>query len=403
MEDNEFLKEFSKILNPHGNWTGKGTNLKDIFQEKLKESKLSQYQAEKLLGVERKTLEGILNNTSKRVDVITLLKIGQFIGLDVNTVIGLFVNQISADNVGKYEESKKRSFIADNFDIKNLYTAKFIKSRVDFEKIEERIVKYFGLKDITDYSRSSYTPAFKKGKKAGNILMIEFFVRSAIEHFKKIGNPNTYNREALIELIPKIKPYTRNEEKGLKNITDALYNVGVTVIYQPHLPTTQIYGATFVWDNKPFIVLTDFHKKYPTLWFSLFHELHHVLWDFEDIKTQTYHLTGEQDLFLLQEDKADEFARDYLFSNERAKFIYPQIDNQFIIENYAEECHIHSSIIYSNYCYDTNKLKGESYWGKFHRHIPSSALSLNYLNSNPFEFESIEESVTHLKENVFNF
>ena len=109
----------------------------------------------------------------------------------------------------------------------------------------------------------------------------------------------------------------------------ALYNVGVTVIFQPMLSRTQIRGATFLINNKPCIVVTDLHKSYPTIWFSLIHELHHVLFDLEELEKVKYHLTGEPDLFLMQEDKANEFASEYLISAEKLRYIEPLIHNHF--------------------------------------------------------------------------
>ena len=167
--------------------------------------------------------------------------------------------------------------------------------------------------------------------------MKEFWVRSAFMHFEKISNPNEFNREALISLIPKIRPYTMNIKQGLKVVTQALYNCGLTVIYQPHLPTTQVRGATFVVNHKPCIVLTDLNKNYATIWFALMHEIYHVLYDLDEIEKQTFHLTGEPDLFLLEEDKANQFSRDYLFAREKSKYISKYINSPHIVREYAHK------------------------------------------------------------------
>lgn len=42
--------------------------------------------------------------------------------------------------------------------------------------------------------------------------MREFWIRSAYTQFVAINNDNDYDRKKLIEIIPKIKPYSRNEE-----------------------------------------------------------------------------------------------------------------------------------------------------------------------------------------------
>jgi HTH-type transcriptional regulator/antitoxin HigA len=89
--------------------------------------------------------------------------------------------------------------------------------------------------------------------------MKDFWIKSSYKYFELIDNPNDYSRQNLVELIPKIKPYTQNVETGLLTVFQALFNIGITVVFQPSLPKTQIRGATFLIKNKPCIVITDFN------------------------------------------------------------------------------------------------------------------------------------------------
>lgn len=402
-ENTEFEKEFLKLISPVSKWEGSISSLEEIFKLKIAEYGITQNQAESLLGMQKRTLEGILDKSAKRVDVVNLLKLGQFLGLDTTLLINAYVKDVSPDVASELEDTKKKSFILSKFDIKNLFKAGFLKDKNDYKAIEERIKKYFGLENIYDYPNKHHIPAFSKTKKSESSLMREFWVRSAVTHFEKLNNPNKYDRDVLVDLIPKIKPYTMNIEKGLRIVSQALYNCGVTVIYQQHLPTTQVRGATFVINGKPCIALTDLNKNYATLWFALIHELHHVLYDFEEIKSQVFHLTGETDLFLLQENKADEFSREYLFSYEQTKYISSYIDNAFIVEQYATKCQIHPSLIYNFYCYDMNKNEQKNYWGRFKHLLPKIELAIKDFNTNTLDKESIDETVKYLNEKVFNF
>jgi HTH-type transcriptional regulator / antitoxin HigA len=405
MDENSFLDEFYKILTPEDAWEGEknSISIKEIFDAKLNQYNITQNQAEKLLKMEKRTLEGILNNSLKRVDVINLLKIGQFLGLNTDALMKIFIKDQSKDIIQELEDAKKKSFIISNFDLKNLCKSGFISTKSDLKLVEDRINKFFGFNNIFEYRKKNYIPAFSKTKKTPSILMREFWVISALTFFEKIENPNTYNRELFVELIPKIRPYTKNVENGLKIVAQALYNVGVTVIYQPHTTTTQVRGATFNVNGKPCIVITDLNKNYATIWFALMHEIYHVLYDFEEISKQVYHLTGEVDLFLLQEDKADEFSREYLCSEKNTEYIIPFIDSPHIVEEYAKECQVHPSIIYNFYCWDMETKRGENYWGKFKQHKVDVKIALRDLNINLLKKESIEETVKYLKEKIFNF
>lgn len=352
MDENIFLNEFYKMLSPADAWDGEANSIKEIFEARLTKHGITQNQAEKLLNMQKRSLEGILDGSAKRVDVINLLKLGQFLGLEISALLKLFIHDLPQDIVVELEDAKKKSFILSNFDIKNLAKSGFLNTKTDFNEIERRIVDFFGLKSIFHYSNKQIIPAFSKTKKSESTLMREFWVRSAHSHFESLKNPNMYDRKQLVDLIGKIRPYTLNLAGGLKTVTQALYNIGVTVLYQPHLSTTHVRGATFVINGQPCIALTDLNKNYATIWFALLHELHHVLYDYDEIQNNVFHLTGEVDLFLLQEHKADEFSRNYFLPADKAKFIYKYIDNQLIVGNFAQENQIHPSLIYNFYCWD---------------------------------------------------
>src|SRR6185503_3266887 len=256
MDENLFLNEFYKMLAPVDAWEGQATSIKAIFEGRLAQHGITQNQAEKLLNMQKRTLEGILDGSAKRIDVINLLKLGQFLGLETNHLFKLFLSDMPAEMIGELEDAKKKAYILANFDIKNLAKAGFLSTKTDFDEIERRVVKFFGLRSIFDYTQQQIIPAFSKTKKSESTLMREFWVRSAHTHFEGLNNPNEYDRQLLIDLIAKIRPYTTNITNGLRTVTQALYNVGVTVIYQPHLPTTHVRGATFVVNGKPCVALT---------------------------------------------------------------------------------------------------------------------------------------------------
>lgn len=404
MNDKEFSNFLSSLINPEDDLAqdGDGLSLKELFEKRISELGLSQNQAEKLLNIERKSLVGILDRSAKRVDVVNILKLGKFLNLKVDDVLKIYVNEMPPDAIGDLEKAQKSNFIVSHFDLNNLRKAKVIDTKTDFEAIENRLTKFFGLGSIYDYEKSSVFPVFSRTKRNSNSLMREFWVKSAYAHFQSINNPNPYDRTALVELIPKIRPYTMNIDKGLFIVAQALYNIGVTVIYQPKLPTVQVRGATFLVNDKPCIVITDLNDNYPTMWFALLHELHHTLYDLETIKTNVYHITGEPDLLLMNEEKANEFAREYLFSNDKSKYIEAFIFDEILVEQYAKKSQVHPSFIYSFYNYD-RQLAGDRFaWSRYKEFFPDVKRSIRNLNTNPWEKETIQESVELIKETVFN-
>ncbi len=396
-EDIDFNELFSKLISPISKEEGDSDNkFKSLFQQRIESLGITQSRAEVVLGIEKKTLNKILNNDSKRVDIITALKLAQFLNLSIEKFVGVYLKELPVEQIGELERTRKANFIIQNFDLSQLYKVRFIPSKSDYPLIEDKIISFFNLRSIFDYSDQVLTPAFSKTKRNSSDLMREFWVKSAYSQFLAVNNDNPYSRDGLKDLIPKIRPYTRNLDSGLITVIRALYAVGVTVIFQPSLPNVQVRGATFIVNQKPCIVLTNLNKRYPTIWFALMHELHHVLYDLEEIEKRTYHLTGEIDLWLMQEDKADDFSREYLFGIERSKYIEPFINSPILVKQYAEKNQIHPSIIYSFYMYDHKA------WNMFNNEMPDLSIILKKININPWEKKTIQENIRIMKEEIFN-
>lgn len=385
----------NKILNK--SFSYEGATLEELLKEKLDLSGLTKTQFEKLSGMERKSLDAILDKTSKQTDIIKLMKLAEFLEIDLNDLLVIHFKDRPVEEIKDLQSSMEITFINKFFDIKTLISLGFIKKNDTLEALKSRICNFFNIVTIYEYDRELSEALYSRTKKYFNDKMKDFWIKSSYKYFELIDNPNDCNRQNLLDLIPKIKPYTQNIETGLLTVFQALYNIGVTVVFQPSLPKTQIRGATFLINGKPCIVITDFNKNYATIWFALIHELHHVLFDLETIEKTNYHISGEPDLFLIQEDKANEFASEYLLSSEKMRYIETMIHNKFMVEKFAKECQIHPCIIYSQYQWRQSQI-GNDYWGAFKEQFPNIKNLTKKLNVSNWDIESIKETALRVKE-----
>lgn len=372
-------------------------SLKEIFNEKLRIFGLSKTQFEKLANIQRRSLDGILDKTSKQTDIINLLKLGEFLEMSYDELLSYHFKDRPVDEIKELQNSMEITFINRYFDLKTLSSLGFIEKDSTIENLKERICEFFNLSTIYEYENELNEALYSRTKRKFSDKMKDFWIKSSYRYFELINNPNDYSRKDLKDLIPKIKPYTQNVEKGLLTVFRALYNVGVTIVFQPMLPKTHIRGATFLINNKPCIVVTDLNKSYPTIWFSLLHELHHALFDIEQLEQTKYHLTGEPDLFLMQEDKANQFASDYLISEEKMRYIGPMIHNHHMVSKFAKEIQIHPSIVYSQYQYRQAEL-GNNYWAAFKEYFPEIDSLKKNLNISSWDVESLEIAAQKVKE-----
>lgn len=373
------------------------SSLKDLYDEKVKHLRISNRQVLKILGMDRNTLNPILNGEAKQVNFINIVKLSHFLSISVNDLMKIYLPKLNREQIGEIQRSREAGYIFENFDVAVLTKQKFFNPNMTSKEMSDKIKSFFSIDSLYSYSENASYPVFSRTKRSSNDIMRDFWVKSALTQFEAIDNPNAYDRKALLNLIPKIRPYTRDVKLGLVKVVKALYNVGITVIYQPSLEKIQVRGATMVVNNKPCIVLSDLQKQYPTLWFTLLHELHHVLFDFDDIAQRTYHISSKEgDLFLMDEEKADDFAREYLLNESRLKFISGYINSKYNVEKHAKLWGLHSSIIYAIYCFQTNE------WALYSKYIPKMNDALRMLNTHPFECDTLVDAAKELKELIYN-
>lgn len=377
--------------------------LNKIIAEKKEQVGISDYQMSKILGFDKSTF----NRLSKKidegkledVDFYSILKICQFLGIGIEEMSQIYVASLSPELVKQLEYARKAKFILSYFELKALKDNDFIDNVQDFELIEKRIIEFFQLNSLFDYNNEVGGVLFSRTKNLSSDKIREFWVRCAIFQFEKIENPNTYEKEKLLAIIPKIRPYTRFEEKGFLTVLQALYNIGITVIVQKYLSKTQVRGGTFFINNKPCIVITDYNKTYATLWFALLHELYHCLYDLDDLNALKYHLTGEQqsDLYLFREEYADYFACEMLFPQKKLDYIKHMIQSSALVNDYAEKNKVHPSIIYSFYCYEQKAKYNKDYYPYYSQYFGKSEKALQAVKTNPLNKKTIFEEIEKIK------
>ncbi|NHE56487.1 ImmA/IrrE family metallo-endopeptidase [Cyclobacterium plantarum] len=378
------------------------TTLKQLFENKLREFKISPTAAYKIIDIQSRTIKGILNGSQKKIDITNLIKIANFLQIPKDRVVELYLDAVD-ENFPTYNISlEKIDFIKKNFDLAVLRKAGLINNITDFEHIEKRIVARLGLKSIYEYKKPSIDVAFSSGLfKPENDNTRAFWIKSALVCFEEIDNPYPYNRHELVKIFPSFRWHTMNVERGLEEIIKALYKIGVTVIFQPPMQKLQLRGATFNYNNKPCIVLTNYLGFYSTLWFALIHELYHVLFDWEEIKLNKYHLTDDSNEQLSvreREDEADHFAREYLLSKEKIIKIRPYLNDLSYVTEFAAENNIHQSFIYVFNAFDLQKNNRNAWaWArKFSPKVENSIKSIGI----PWE-KPVEESLKLIKPSIY--
>lgn len=108
-------------------------------------------------------------------------------------------------------------------------------------------------------------------------LAIMAWVQEARIQARKIQT-SPINIKGLIAAIPEIRKMTlMKTEEFCPKIRTTLENCGIALVFLPHLKGSFLQGATFLDGNKIVVGLTVRGKNADKFWFSLFHELAHIV------------------------------------------------------------------------------------------------------------------------------
>lgn len=208
---------------------------------------------------------------------------------------------------------------------------------LDFKQVDENLLPFLTRKSSA-YNQFNASYALTWYQKARN-------VSKSLPH-------STHIRENLEKLYNKIHLYTI-KNNGIELFLDELYQCGVVFFVLPHLQKTYLDGAAFISGENPAIVYTGRYKRIDNFWFTVAHEIAHVL----------LHL-GNKTPFILDnlkdgeqneiEDEANALAAAKLMHKEISEFLDPYLN--YLTTNRVEECankyNVHPSIIIGKLAYD---------------------------------------------------
>lgn len=135
--------------------------------------------------------------------------------------------------------------------------------------------------------------------------------------FQKLHLPD-YDEQALKDWI--------NSKVWLPEVANVAYfkslpglfrSFGVGLVYVPFLPKT-VYGAVRWYDGKPLIEISDKEKDLATCWYTLFHEVGHVILH-RDTNVYEGETLDPHRKVSVKEYEANAFAGKYLFNGDKLR------------------------------------------------------------------------------------
>ncbi len=212
------------------------------------------------------------------------------------------------------------------------------------------LCKYFMISNLQILAQPDFLVNFRTGisnVEEKNMINARAWIQTAMNFAKSIQT-NRFDADKLRTALPELRGMTvKNPEDFLPRMREIFSECGVAFVLLPNLKNSGINGAV-KWVNSDRVVLAMNNRGLDAdkFWFSLFHEIKHVLQ--QKIKT-VFISTSTKELTELDntlERDADEFASNYLISNAQMKQFSPNkytTDEEIVA--FAKSIGIHPGIV----------------------------------------------------------
>ncbi len=265
--------------------------------------------------------------------------------VNLNTNYRLWLQQ---EKTPQEQDADTKSVIYERMPVKDLILKGWLPPYNSVKQLLQNVLMFWGWTTL-DFTRldEQYLPFLTRKSPAYN----QFSASYAITWYRKAltvaaQRPRLqYDKVQLAALYDQMHQYSI-AENGINQFIRALEAAGVIFFVLPHLQKTYLDGAAFFSDQNPVIVYTGRYKRVDNFWFTIAHEIAHVL----------LHLDAENPFFLDNlkdgemndlEKEANASAAEKLKHAEIFEFLAPYCN--YLTAAKVEECvatyQVHPAII----------------------------------------------------------
>jgi HTH-type transcriptional regulator/antitoxin HigA len=185
----------------------------------------------------------------------------------------------------------------------------WIQYKDSFEEAEQAVCKFLEIQ--TPYDVPQLAVSFRQSDMGDPEVAAAIAWVKRVEHLAHEQNVATFDHERLRMAMPDLLAYAAHA-KDVRQIPSFLHQRGVHFVIVPHLSKTYLDGAAFSLNHHPVIALTLRYDRIDNFWFTLMHELAHIIADHEGGYLDDLDKEAESAV----EIEANQIARDWLIDTD---------------------------------------------------------------------------------------
>jgi HTH-type transcriptional regulator/antitoxin HigA len=176
-------------------------------------------------------------------------------------------------------ETEIRSSIYERMPVKDMVKKKWLKPSKTVKDLEKQALTYWDIKKLDfTFIDEKFTPCLNRKSEAYNQFNASYaatWYRKAQLVAKEYKVP-AYSEAKLSTLASALHSFTP-DEANIPEFINGLNACGVKFFVLPHLEKTYLDGAAFMDGKHPVVVYTARYKRIDNFWFTVAHEIAHVL------------------------------------------------------------------------------------------------------------------------------
>ena len=315
-------------------------------EELIEDYNVTQKEFAERLGVSAKTVSKLVN-AEESISKETAHKLAKLSGVSMQTWLNLqnaYDVKVAEIVEQKELEEGSEKDICEMIDFKYFKAEGYVPDKRYSlkEKIIElrKILGVASLENLTSFNHLvSYrnTREFTTKSIVNSNIMLELAAKQAREE-----TSTKLDRKRLERYLPALRELTRlSPDLFYPKLKEILLDCGIVLVGLPALPNANLNGATKKFSNgSALLLLTDRNKASDIFWFSLFHEIGHILEN--DFSSDD----GNSESYRRSEEEADQFAKDLLIRPEDYQaFVKKGNFEKSDILRFSEEIDIHPSVV----------------------------------------------------------
>jgi HTH-type transcriptional regulator/antitoxin HigA len=320
----------------------------EYLEEVLEDAEISQAELARRMGRPSQAINEIVKG-DKAITPETALQLEQVLGVSAQFWSTLETEfRLILAKQQQQEEIKLEESLISEFPYLQLSKLKLVeKTRDKLKKVVE-LRKFFGVSSLKNIRTvKEFSPAFRQDEKSTTShesLAAWLRAGHVIADKREV---NIFNKEKLEQSVTELRELTNVIEPNelIKKITSVLADCGVVLALVHTFPKSYTTGATFwLGKNKAVIMMSLRGAWSDIFWFSLFHEIGHIL--LHD-KRVTFLENGKLDpQYKKQEEEADTFSQKSLIpAAPYSKFIRENNFSSSSIMQFSEQIGIFPGIV----------------------------------------------------------